>query len=67
MSPADLKDFTATGRSQLYRALLKGVLEAQGFDVAAVPAPLMQRALTEGRGMELVRHLAGLKRDGGAV
>lgn len=33
----------------------------------AIPAPLMQRALTEGRGLELVRHLVALRRDGGDV
>lgn len=65
--PADLKDFTLAGRSQLYRALLRGVLAAQGLDADAIPAPLMQRALTEGRGLELVRHLTALKRDGGEV
>ncbi len=62
--PADLKDFTADGRTQL-RRILEGVLRAQGVRTKLVPEELMTRAITEGRGLELVRHLVALRRDGG--
>jgi len=64
MSPADFADFTPEGREQ-YRRILEGVLRKQGVRVEAVPAQLVERAVAEGRGVELVTHLEALKRDGG--
>lgn len=48
-----------------YRAQLEAVLRKQGVRVEAVPAQLVERAVAEGRGVELVTHLEALKRDGG--
>ena len=66
MTAADLKSFTPAGRDSL-RRILEGVLRAQGVRTKLVPEELTHRALTEGRGLELVRHLAGLKREGAHV
>lgn len=63
MSPADLKDFTPPGREQL-RRILQGVLETQRLAQLASPE-LVTRAVEQGRGLELVRHLEALRKDGG--
>lgn len=66
MSPDDFRDFTPAGREQL-RAVLERVLREQGIRTRMVPEQLVERAINEGRGLELVRHLEALKRDGGRV
>lgn len=40
-----------------YRLQLEAVLRKQGVRVEAVPAQLVERAVAEGRGVELVTHL----------
>lgn len=50
-----------------FRRILEGVLRAQGVRTKLIPEEQLAKAVTEGRGLELVRHLAALKRDGGAV
>lgn len=64
MRPADFADFTAAGREQ-YRRILEGVLRKQGVRTRVLPEQLVERAVDEGRGLELARHLEALKRDGG--
>lgn len=64
MSPADFRDFTEAGREQL-RKVLEGVLRRNGVRTRLVPEQLVDRAVNEGRALELVRHLEALKRDGG--
>ena len=64
MSPADFADFSPAGREQ-YRRILEGVLRRQGVRTRVLPEQLVERAVDEGRGLELVRHLEALKRDGG--
>jgi len=49
------------------RAQLEAVLRRNGVRTRLVPEQLVDRAVTEGRALELVRHLEALKRDGGAV
>lgn len=66
MSPADFHEFTPEGREQL-RTVLERVLRSNGVRTRVVPEQLVERALREGRGLELVRHLDAVKRDGGAV
>lgn len=66
MSPADFRDFTPAGREQL-RTVLEAVLRRNGVRTRLVPEQLVERAVAEGRCLELVRHLEELKRDGGAV
>lgn len=66
MSPADFSNFTPEGREQL-RRVLERVLRKQGVRTRMVPEQLVERAINEGRGLELVRHLEALKRDGGRV
>ena len=66
MSPADFSDFTPAGREQL-RTVLEAVLRRNGVRTRLVPEQLVDRAVNEGRALELVRHLEALKRDGGAV
>jgi len=58
------KDFTPVGRNKLARLLLTTLIEQQGLKGLASPE-LVTRAIDEGRGLELVRHLTALKRDGG--
>ena len=55
MSPAEI------------RAVLERVLRRNGVRTRLVPEQLVERAVAEGCGLELVRHLEALKRDGGAV
>jgi len=64
VSPADFRDFTPAGREQL-RKVLEGVLRRNGVRTRLVPEQLVERAVDEGRGLELARHLEALKRDGG--
>ena len=66
MSPADFADYTPEGREQL-RGVLERVLRRNGVRTRLVPEQLVERAVAEGRGLELVRHLEALKRDGGRV
>lgn len=66
MSPADFADFAPAGREQL-RKVLEGVLRRNGVRTRLVPEQLVDRAVNEARGLELVRHLEALKRDGGRV
>lgn len=61
--PSDVAALNELGRSKLHRALLLGILKAKGLGTA--PDELVTKAVTEGRGLELVRHLEALKRDGG--
>ncbi len=49
------------------RAQLEAVLRRNGVRTRLVPEQLVDRAVNEGRALELVRHLEALKRDGGAV
>lgn len=64
--PSDLGHFTPEGREQ-YRRILEGVLRAQGVRTRLLPEEQVSKAVTEGRGLELVRHLQALKKDGGRV
>jgi hypothetical protein len=66
MSPADLKGFTPAGREQL-RSVLERVLRANQVRTRVVPEALLERALAEDRGLELVRHLDAVRKDGGRV
>lgn len=61
-----LDRFTPEGRAQ-YRRILEGVLRAHGVRTKLLPEEQVTKAVTEGRGLELVRHLAALKKDGGRV
>jgi hypothetical protein len=54
-----------TKKAAEYRRILEGVLRAQQVRTKLVPDELTTKAIAEGRGLELVRHLAALKRDGG--
>lgn len=48
-----------------FRQILEGVLRAQGVRTQLLPDEMVTKAIEEGRGLELVRHLTALKRDGG--
>lgn len=63
--PSDVAALNEVARAQLHRALLLGILKAKGVRTQLLPDELVTKAVTEGRGLELVRHLAALKRDGG--
>lgn len=49
------------------RRVLEGILRAQGVRTKLIPEEQVSKAVTEGRELELVRHLVALKRDGGRV
>ncbi len=59
------KDFTPVGRNRLARLLLTTIIEQREL-AGLASEDLVTRAIDEGRGLELVRHLTALKRDGGA-
>lgn len=63
--PSDVAALNEIARAQLHRALLLGILRAKGVRTKLLPDELVTKAVTEGRGLELVRHLTALKRDGG--
>lgn len=62
--PSDVAALNEVGRAKLHRALLMGILKAQGL-VGLASEELITQAIAEGRGLALVRHLEALKRDGG--